>query len=162
VFFASTDSSVVLLLQLRCAHLVLAKAPLPEEAIFNRNKAVAERQRAARKAQHKEREIAKRDRNDNRIRRRKAGERGISSNEDPSSEPSWSGDVASAEVNWSDLSGSSSSSPHHATEVSSPRRPQMAAYDKNAGSSSRPAGHPAQEDQRAVRPRVVPNGMGAV
>jgi hypothetical protein len=31
-------------------HLVLAKAPLPEEAIFNRNKAAAERRQAARKA----------------------------------------------------------------------------------------------------------------
>jgi hypothetical protein len=46
---------------------VLAKAPLPEEAIFNRNKAAMERRRAARKVQHKEREITKRDRNDNRI-----------------------------------------------------------------------------------------------
>jgi hypothetical protein len=43
---------------------ILAKAPLPEEAIFNRNKAAVERRRATRKAQHKEREIAKRDRND--------------------------------------------------------------------------------------------------
>jgi hypothetical protein len=48
-------------LQLKCAHLVLVKAPLPEEAIFNRNKAAAERRHFARKAQHKERQIAKRD-----------------------------------------------------------------------------------------------------
>jgi hypothetical protein len=46
--------------QFKCAYIVLAKAPLPEEVIFNRNKA-AERQRVARKAQHKERRIAKRD-----------------------------------------------------------------------------------------------------
>jgi hypothetical protein len=85
-------------LQLRCTHLVPAKAPLPEEAIFNQNKAAAERQRAARKAQHKEHEIARRDRNDNRIKKQKAGQHDISSNEDPSSEPSWSGDVASAAV----------------------------------------------------------------
>jgi hypothetical protein len=85
-------------LQLKCAHLVPAKAPLPEEAIFNRNKAAAERQRGACKAQHKERQITKRDRNDNRIKRRKAGERGVSSDEDPSPESSWSGDVASATV----------------------------------------------------------------
>jgi hypothetical protein len=85
-------------LQLKCAHLVPAKAPLPEEAIFNRNKAAAERRRAACKAQHKERQITKRDRNDNRIKRRKAGERGVSSDEDPSPESSWSGDVASATV----------------------------------------------------------------
>jgi hypothetical protein len=42
-------------LQLKCAYLVPAKAPLPEEVIFNRNKAAMERQRAARKARHKER-----------------------------------------------------------------------------------------------------------
>jgi hypothetical protein len=52
---------------LRCAHLVPAKAPLPEEAIFNRNKAAAERRCAVHKAQHKER-----DQNDNRIKRQKA------------------------------------------------------------------------------------------
>jgi hypothetical protein len=79
-----------MLLQLKCTHLVPAKAPLPKEAIFNRNKAAAERWRAARKAQHKEREIAKRNWNDDRIKRRKAGEHGVSSNEDPSPEPSWS------------------------------------------------------------------------
>jgi hypothetical protein len=82
---------------------------LPEEAIFNQNKAATEKRRAARKAQHKEREIAKRDRNDNHIKRRKAGERGVSSNEDPLSEPSWSGDMASAVVDRSDMSESSSS-----------------------------------------------------
>jgi hypothetical protein len=92
--------------------------------------------RAACKAQHKEREIAKCDRNDNRIKRMKAGERGVFSNEDPSPEPSWSGDIASAAVDWSDMLGSSSSSPPRATEVSSSRRPQTAARDKNVGSSS--------------------------
>jgi hypothetical protein len=121
---------------LRCAHLVLTKAPLPEEEIFNRNKAVAERRRATCKAQHMEREIAKRDRNDNRIKRREVGERGVSSNEDPSSESLWSGDVASTSVDWSDMLGSSSSLPPHATEVSSSRRPQIDTREKNAGSSS--------------------------
>jgi hypothetical protein len=90
-----------------------------------------ERQRAAHKAQHKER-----DRNDNCIKRWKAGERGISSNEDPSPEPSWSGEVASAAVDWSDMSRSSSSSPPRATEVLSSRRTQTAARDKNVCSSS--------------------------
>jgi hypothetical protein len=85
-------------LQLKCVHLVPAKAPLPEEVIFNRNKVAAERWRVAHKAQHKECQIAKSDRNDNRIKRRKAGERGVSSDEDPSPESSWSGDVASAAV----------------------------------------------------------------
>jgi hypothetical protein len=113
----------LLLLQLKCAHLVPAKAPPPEEVIFNRNKAAAERRRAARKVQHKERQIAKHDRNDNRIERWKARESGISSDEDPSPEPSWSGDVASVAVDWSDMSGSSSSSPLRAAEVSSLRRP---------------------------------------
>jgi hypothetical protein len=69
-------------LQLKCAYLVLAKVPLLEEAIFNRNKVTAERRRATCKVQHKECQIAKRDRNDNFIKRRKAGERGVSSNED--------------------------------------------------------------------------------
>jgi hypothetical protein len=134
---------VFLLLQLRCAHLVPAKEPLPEEAIFKRNKAAAERRRAAHNAQHKEREIAKRDWNDNRIKRRKAGERGVSSNEDPSSEPSWSGDMASVAVDWSNMLGSFSSSPPRATEVSSSRQPQTATREKNVGSSSRSAAHPA-------------------
>jgi hypothetical protein len=136
------DFSAFLSLQLKCSHLVPAKAPLPEEAIFNRNKAAAERRRAARKVQHKEREIAKHDQNNNRIKRQKVGERGVSSNEVSSSEPSWSGDVPSTAVDWSDMSGSSSSSPPHATEVSSSRRPQTAARDKNVGSSSRSAARP--------------------
>jgi hypothetical protein len=42
-------------LQLKCAHLVPPKAPLPEEAIFNQKKAAAEERRAACKAQHKKR-----------------------------------------------------------------------------------------------------------
>jgi hypothetical protein len=53
------DLGVFLLQQLKCAHLVPAKAPLPEEAIFNQNQAVAEKRRAAHKAQHKKRQIAK-------------------------------------------------------------------------------------------------------
>jgi hypothetical protein len=148
-------------LQLRCAHLVPAKAPLLEEAIFNRNKAASERRHAARKAQHKEREITKRDLNDNRIKRRKAGERDVSSNEDPSPEPSWSSDVASAVVDWSDMSGLSTSSPSHVTEVSSSRRPQIAARKKNAGSSSRSVAHPALEDPQVVHPCVAPGRTGA-
>jgi hypothetical protein len=89
---------VFLSLQLKCAHLVPAKAPLPEEAIFNQKKAAVEERRDARKAQHKKRQIAKHDRNDNRTKRRKAGELGVSSDEDPSSEPSWSGDVATIDL----------------------------------------------------------------
>jgi hypothetical protein len=71
---------------------------LPEEVIFNQKQAAAEKRRAARKAQHKKRQITKRDRNDNRTKRWKAGELGVSSDEDPSPEPSWSGDVTSAAV----------------------------------------------------------------
>jgi hypothetical protein len=44
------DLGAFLLRQLKCAHLVPAKAPLPEEAIFNQNQAAAEKRRAARKA----------------------------------------------------------------------------------------------------------------
>jgi hypothetical protein len=156
-----TEPSVSSFSQLRCAHLVPAKAPLPEEAIFNRNKAVVERRRATCKAQHKEREIAKRDQNDNCIKRWKTGERDVSSNEDPSLEPSWSGDVASAAVDWSDMSGSSTSSPPRAIEVTSSRRPQIATREKKAGSSSRSAARHARVDQQVVRPHVTPGGPSA-
>jgi hypothetical protein len=44
------DLDAFLLLQLKCAHLVSAKAPLPEEVIFNQNQAAAEKRRAACKA----------------------------------------------------------------------------------------------------------------
>jgi hypothetical protein len=74
-------------LQLKCAYLVPAKAPFPEKVIFNRNKAAAERRCAACKAQHKKHHIAKRDRNDKRIKIWKAGEHGVSSDEDQSQEP---------------------------------------------------------------------------
>jgi hypothetical protein len=68
------------------------KALLLEEVIINQNKAATERWQAARKAQNKEQEISKRDRNDNRTKRRKAGEHRVSSDEDPSPEPTWSND----------------------------------------------------------------------
>jgi hypothetical protein len=129
---------------LKCAHLVPAKAPLPEEAIFNQNQAAAEKRRVARKAQHKKHQIAKRDRNDDRNKRRKAGEQGVSSDEDPSPEPSWSGDVASAAVDWSNMSWSSSSSPLRGAEVWSSRRPWEAGRDKIVGSSSHPAAPPTR------------------
>jgi hypothetical protein len=102
-------------------HLVLAKAPLLEEEIFNWNKAGAERRRDARKAQHKEKEITKHNWNNNCIKRRKAGKHGVSSDEDPSPEPAWSGDEPSAAVDWSDMSGSSTPSPPRAVEVTSSR-----------------------------------------
>jgi hypothetical protein len=126
-------------LQLKCSHLISAKAPLPEEAIFNQKKAAAEERRAARKTQHKKRQIAKRDRNDNRTKRRKAGEPGVSTDEDSSPEPSWSDDVASAAIDWNNMSGSSSSSLSRGVEVSSSHQPQAARRDKTVGSSSRPA-----------------------
>jgi hypothetical protein len=129
--------------QLKCAHLVLAKAPLPEEAIFNQKQAAMEKRCAARNAQHEKRQIAKRYRNDNRNKRRKAGDVGVSSDEDSSPKPSWSGDVSSAAVDWSDMSGSSSSSPPRDTEVSSSRRPPATGRDKTAGSSSRQGVRPA-------------------
>jgi hypothetical protein len=72
---------------------------------LNQKKAAAEERRAARKVQHKKRQIAKRDRNDNYIKWWKARESGVSSNEDPSPELSWSSDVASAAIDWSDMLG---------------------------------------------------------
>jgi hypothetical protein len=83
---------------LKCAYLVPAKVPLPEKAIFNRNKAAVEKRIPARKAQHKKHQIAKHDRNDDRIKRRKAGELGVSFDEDLLPEPLWSGNVASTAV----------------------------------------------------------------
>jgi hypothetical protein len=64
-------------------------------------------------------------------------------------------------VDWSDMPGSSSSSPPCATEVSSSQWPQTATRDKNVGFSSRQAARPAREDQRTVRPRVAPSRTGA-
>jgi hypothetical protein len=160
ITFSGFDLGASLLRQLKCAHHISAKAPLPEEAIFKQNQAAAEKRRAAHKAQHKKRQIAKCDRNDNRNKRQKAGEQGVSSDEDPSPEPSWSGDIASAAVNWTNMSGSSSSSPPHGSEVSSSRWPREAGRDKTVGSSSRPAAPPARVGQRSVRSRAAPSGTG--
>jgi hypothetical protein len=111
--------------------------------------------------QHKKCHIANRDRNDNRNKRRKAGELGVSSDEDSSPEPSWSGDVASAAIDWSNMSGLSSSSPPRGTEMSPSRHPQAIGRDKTLGSSSCQVARPARGDQQVVRPRAVPIGTGA-
>jgi hypothetical protein len=74
------------------------------------------------------------------------GELGVSSHEDPSPEPSWSSNVTSAAVDWSDMSGSYSSSPPRSTEVSSSRQPQAAVRDKTVGSTSRQEARLARED----------------
>jgi F420-0:gamma-glutamyl ligase len=112
---------------------------------LHQKQAAAEKRRAARKAEHKKRQIAKGDRNNNRTKRRKAGELGVSSDEDPSLEPSWSGDVASAAVDRSNMSGSSSSSLPRDADVSSSRRLQAAGRDKTVGLSSRQAAHYREE-----------------
>jgi hypothetical protein len=114
-----------------------------------------------RKAQHKKRQITKRDSNNNRTKRRKAGEPGVSSDEDPSPEPSWSGDIASAAIDWSNMSGSSSSSLPRGVEVSSSHRPQAARRDNSVGSSSRPTAPSVREDQRMTRSCATPGGTGA-
>jgi hypothetical protein len=59
------------------------------------------------------------------------------------------------------MSGSSSSSPPRGAEVSSSRRPQVAGCDKTVDSSSRHAAPPARVDQRSVRSRAAPSGMGS-
>jgi hypothetical protein len=124
------------------------------------NKAATKKRRVAHKAQHKKCQISKRDRNDDRTKRRKAGELGVSSDEDPSPEPSWSGDVASAVVDGSNMLGSSLSSPPRGTEVSSSRRSQKAGRDKTLGPSSRQGAPPARVDQRPVRSRAMPSRTG--
>jgi hypothetical protein len=88
-------------------------------------------------------------------------EQGVSSDEDPSPEPSWIGDVASATVDWSNISGSSSSSLLRGDEVSSSRRLREVGRDKIVGSSSRPAAPTARVGQRLTRSRTVPSGTGA-
>jgi hypothetical protein len=100
-----------LFFQLKCSHLVPAKAPLPEEAVFKRNQEAVERRQAARKEQHNEKEIDKCDRNDYRIKHRKAGEHNDSSDEDLSLPPVWSEDEPSIAIDWSDMSRSPSPSP---------------------------------------------------
>jgi hypothetical protein len=122
---------------------------------------MVKKRRVARKAQHKKRQIAKCDRNDNSIKRRKAGELDVSSNEDPSPEPSWSRDDASSTVDWSNMPGSSSSSPSRDIEVSSSRQPQAVVRDKSVGPSSRQVALPAREDKRAVCPHVAPDWTSA-
>jgi hypothetical protein len=69
--------------------------------------------------------------------------------------------VASAVADWSDMSGSSTSSTPRAAEVTSSRRPQIATREKNVGSSSQSAACPAREDQQVVRPHVEPGGPSA-
>jgi hypothetical protein len=134
---------------------VPVKAPLSEEAIFKRNQVAAEKRRAASKAQHKEQEIAKRDRNNDIIKRHKAGESDISSDEDPSPTPTWSRDEPCTAVDWSDMLGSSTSSPPRAVEVTSLRWPEPAAREGGTSSSSRSGARPVREDQRVTRSRTT-------
>jgi hypothetical protein len=110
--------------------------------------------------QHKKRQIAKHDCNDDRNKRWKAGEQGVSSDEDLSPEPSWSGDVANATVDRSNMSGSSSSLSLRGAEVSSSRQPREAGRDKIVGSSSHPAAPLARVGLRSTRSRTAPNGTG--
>jgi hypothetical protein len=70
-------------------------------------------------------------------------------------------DVASATVDWSNMSELSSLSHPRGTEVSLLHWPQATGSDKTIGSSSRQAAPPAREDQRTIRPRVAPSGTGA-
>jgi hypothetical protein len=86
---------------------------------------------------------------------------GISSDEDLSPEPSWSGDVVSAAVDWSNMSGSSSSPPPRDAEVSSSCRPQAVGRDKTVGLISHQAAPPTRVDPRLVRSHAGPNGMDA-
>jgi hypothetical protein len=55
--------------------------------MLNRSKDFAERRRSVHRAWHKDAEIAKRERNDRRAKRRKMNETAISSEEDPSLPP---------------------------------------------------------------------------
>jgi hypothetical protein len=140
---------------------VPAKAPLPEEAIFKLNQAAAEKWRAAHKAEHKAQDIAKHDRNDDRIKCCRVGERDVSFDEDPSPAPAWGGDEPSVAVDWSDISGSSTPSPPRAVEVTSSQRPEPAVCEGGTGSSSRSGARPVREDQWATHSPTTPGGLGA-
>jgi hypothetical protein len=120
-----------------------------------------DRQRAERKVRHKEKEITKRDQNDNHIKRHKAVERNVSSNKDSSPSPPWSGDDPSAKVDWSGISGLPLPSPRWAAEVSSSRQLVQCTREKGAGSSSRPSARPAPEHQRVTHSQAAPSGSGA-
>jgi hypothetical protein len=69
--------------------------------------------------------------------------------------------VPSTAMDWSDMSGSSTLSPHRMVEVTSSRQLEPAAREKNAASSSRSATYPVREDQQAARPRMAPSGFSA-
>jgi hypothetical protein len=92
--------------------------------------------------------------------RHKAGEQGVSSDEDLSLEPSWSGDVASTAVDWSNMSGSSSSLLLRGVEVSSSHQPRDAGHNKVVGSSSCLAAPPVRVGLRSTRSRTTPSGTG--
>jgi hypothetical protein len=85
----------------------------------------------------------------------------VSSNVDPSSEPTWSGDEPIMAVDWSDMSGSSMPSPPHMVEVTSLRQPEPITREKNAGSSLRSAAQPVRKDQQAARTHTAPGGPSA-
>jgi hypothetical protein len=68
---------------------------------------------------------------------------------------------ANVAVDWSNMSGSASSSPPRGAEVSSSRRLREARRDKTVGSSSRPAAPPARVDQWSACSRAAPSRTGA-
>jgi hypothetical protein len=57
--------------------------------------------------------------------------------------------------------GSSTPSPPRAVEVTSSRRPDPVAHEKNVGLISRSTARPVREDQRATRSNTTPGGLGA-
>jgi hypothetical protein len=157
--FSGFDLGASLLRQLKCAHLVSAKEPLLEEVIFNQNQVAAEKRRTARKAQHKKRQIAKRDHNDNLNKRRKAGEQGVSSVR--IRRPSRRGAAMSPARR--STGATCQGRPHRPRPMALKcrrRAGREAGRDKTVGSSSRPETPPTRVGQWSVRSRAAPSGTG--
>jgi hypothetical protein len=149
------DLHVFLSSQLKCAHLVSTKVPLPEVAIFNQKQAATEKRRTAHKVRHKKRQIAKRDRNDNRTKRRKAGS--WASPPMRTRHPRRRGAAMSPARRLTGATCSGRPRRRRPTVLKCHRR----VGHKRLGASSCQVTPLAREDQRMVRSHAVPSGTGA-
>jgi hypothetical protein len=85
----------------------------------------------------------------------------VSFNEDPSPPPVWSRNESSVAIDWSDMSGPPSPSPHRVVEVSSSWRPESATREKGAGSKSLSGACPTRQDQRVTHSHTALGGPHA-
>jgi hypothetical protein len=144
----AADFFCFLCFYLRSSHLVPAKPPLSRNVIFNRNKAAAERRRAEHKERHMEKEILKRDRNDDRIKCPKAGRPTSPLLKIHHYEPR-------TDVDWSGMFESPLSSLRQAIEVSSTRLKDRLG-DQRGGSECEPIKILLQRENSAYAPNSQP------